>query len=655
MFALDPLVASLAPALLAVGAALLLSVLARPDGQPMRAVAVIVSVILAWRYVAWRFRETIPAFDGSPDALAGWIFAILETTTVISATVALFILSRTRNRSDEANRHLAWWRKKGPPRVDVLIATYNEEEPILERTIAGALASDYPDFHVWVLDDGRRPWLRALCARLGARYLTRDDNAHAKAGNINNALRVLREEKPSPAFVAVLDADFVPHHDFIVRALSLFHDPVVGLVQTPQHFFNPDPIQHNLGITRGYPDEQRFFFDHVQPARDAWSIAFCCGTSSMMRWRALEAIGGFPTGSVTEDFLITLRFREEGWSTVYLNEPLTEGLAPEGLAEYITQRGRWCLGLMQIVRGPLGPLRRSRLRPIDRLGMIDAFLYWATTYPFRLACLVVPLFYWFLGITVVNASVTGVFSYFLPYYLFGSLVLNWISGGLILPVLNDVSQLLGAAEISKAAAQGLLRPRGHKFKVTAKGGDRTRTVVQWPILRPLLVLLALNLGGLLFSSLTGVVFERDPGTGRAVILFWSLYNVVVLVVTMAVCVEAPRVHVALPITPEPVRVLAHGRATLAWITQLTAGDAWLRGGPALAPGDAIELEIDAVGRVRAAVTRTEADGSVVDLHPTLAQRADILRKLHTRSGNVGVQSTDFGSMIAGALRRALWH
>ena len=45
----------------------------------------------------------------------------------------------------------------------------------------------------------------------------------------------------------------------------------------------------------------------------------------MMRWRALESIGGFPTDSVTEDFLITLRLQEQGWRTVYLNEPLTEG------------------------------------------------------------------------------------------------------------------------------------------------------------------------------------------------------------------------------------------------------------------------------------------------------------------------------------------
>ena len=49
-----------------------------------------------------------------------------------------------------------------PPLVDVFICTYNEEQAILERTIIGALSLDYPRYRVWVLDDGRRPWLQTL-------------------------------------------------------------------------------------------------------------------------------------------------------------------------------------------------------------------------------------------------------------------------------------------------------------------------------------------------------------------------------------------------------------------------------------------------------------------------------------------------------------
>lgn len=653
MFALDPIAVSFAPALLVVGLALLILPFARPDQPVVRATALLVVVVLSWRYMAWRFLETVPPLEWSVDAVSAWTFVVLEAGTIVSSTLAFAVLTRTRDRREEADRHTGWWRPGAEPRVDILIATYNEEEPILERTIIGALASRHRMLRVWVLDDGKRPWLKELCERLGARYLTRSDNKHAKAGNINAALKVLNALEAPPDFVAVLDADFVPHRDFVSRALALFHDPKVGLVQTPQHFFNPDPIQHNLGIERAYPDEQRFFFDHIQPARDAWGIAFCCGTSSMMRWSSLMQIGGFPTGSVTEDFLITLRLQEEGYSTVYLNEPLTEGLAPEGLGEYITQRGRWCLGLIQIVRGPMGPFSRSRLRLVDRIGLLDSFLYWATTYPFRLACLVVPLLYWFLGVTVVNASVPGVLEHFLPYFAAVLIVLNWISGGLIVPVLNDVSQLLGAREITKAVLIGLLRPKNQKFKVTAKGGDRTKVVVQWPLLLPMLVVFVLTVTGLLYSIVTDVVFERDPGDGKSVILTWTLYNLAVLAATMAVCVELPRRASANAQGALPVVVRFGAGLMRGWAMRLTAEDAWIRGGPVPPRGTEVEVELPGIGAVPARVLREEPAGVSLALAPDAEQRAALLAALHTREGAAGTMRTRLGGLLIGLSGRII--
>ena len=72
-------------------------------------------------------------------------------------------------------------------------------------------------------------------------------------------------------------------------------------------------------------------------------------------------------------------------------ERLTLGLAPEGLKEYITQRSRWCLGFMQIVRGRSGPFSlQSKLPLIDRLSLVDAFMSWAGVYGTKMFGLVVP-------------------------------------------------------------------------------------------------------------------------------------------------------------------------------------------------------------------------------------------------------------------------
>ena len=407
-----------------------------------------------------------------------------------------------RNRTPDVEVNTAWLSAQPPPLVHVCICTYNEEEPILERTIMGALAIHYANFKVYVFDDGGRAWLKALCAEKGAHYVTRTDNSHAKAGNINNGLRHFATLDRPPDFVAVLDADFVPMANFLARTLTLFREPDVGLVQTPQHFVNPDPIQANLSAATVWPDEQRYFFDVVMPAKDAWGTAFCCGTSAVIRYPALMQIGGFPTDSVTEDYLVTLRMQKASYRTVYLNEKLSLGLAPEGLKEYVSQRARWCLGFMQIIRGPSGPLRLDNGLPLlQRLSLIESFLYWSASYAYRAMCLLVPILYWVFGVSAVHADVATALSYFLPFFVVQVIAAGWIAGGRNMPIMAEVSALLVAPEILRAVVVGLLKPQGQKFVVTAKGGARDKLVYQWRLLFRFTVLLAITIGGVLFGWL----------------------------------------------------------------------------------------------------------------------------------------------------------
>jgi cellulose synthase (UDP-forming) len=635
--------ASIAPSLIVVGLALgLLPLLDRSDWRARTAV-LIVSTFLAWRYMIWRFTDTIPELSLDLDALVAWAFASLEAVTVLSSTLAALILTRTRNRSREADASAGWWASQQPPKVDVYIATYNEEIEVLERTIVGAKSMSGPAARIFVLDDGRREWLRQQCGRLGVEYRQRPDNSHAKAGNINFTLMQRLRDEDAPDFVAILDADFVPHRNFIVRTLALFKEPSVGLVQTPQHFFNPDPIQHNLGISSGYPDEQRFFFDHVEPARDAWTIAICCGTSSTVRTQAVAAIGGFPTESVTEDFLLTLRLDEKGWRTVYLNEALTEGLAPEGLREYIVQRGRWCLGLMQIVRNVYPPFgSQHQLRFMHRVGLLDSLLYWSSTFSFRLAGLAVPLLYWYGGLTVVSASVTDVLRFYLPYYLAVILGLNWISRGMILPLLNDVSQLVAAWPVTRAAALGLMTKGPHKFKVTAKGGDRTRVVVQWPLLWPFALVFLLTLFGLIVGLIAPEAFNYDhiAGDGMQVIVTWTIYNLALLIIAMIACIEQPRADRPQRSVTEAAELYIAGRIFTSWVLELGVQQARIRGPAGLTAGDVGSLALATIGDVPAIIDRETTDGYYLKLSPTVEQRRRLLDKLHTTDSPPGIVHGD---------------
>ncbi|MEZ5230561.1 MAG: cellulose synthase catalytic subunit [Acidimicrobiales bacterium] len=193
-----------------------------------------------------------------------------------------------------------------PHRVAVCIATYNEDENVLLPTIAAAVALQ-PAHETWVLDDGDRPWVAAMAEQVGARYLTRTDRSHAKAGNLNNAFAVINAD-----LYAILDADHIPTTNFLRHTLGYFDDPSVALVQTPQDFYNTDSFEHI-----GDYSEEALFYRVIQPGKNRWDAAFWCGTSAIVRGDAMRSIGGAATESVTEDLLTTIKLHRHGWRTVF--------------------------------------------------------------------------------------------------------------------------------------------------------------------------------------------------------------------------------------------------------------------------------------------------------------------------------------------------
>jgi len=635
-----------APTVVIIGAAMVLLPLLDRDSAASRLLPCLLCIALMFRAVIWRASSTLPAFALSPEVIWAYVFFAVEFACTLSGSLLFLFLSRTIDRRPQSRRHQSWVAAQRM-QVDIFIATYNEEQAILERTIVGAKSQDYENFRVFVLDDGRRDWLRELCARRGVGYITRPDNEHAKAGNLNHGLRWLAEHEGAGEFVAILDADFVPQPNFVRHALALFHEPDVGCVQTPQHFFNPDPLQHGFGATHLWPDEQRFFFDILLASKDAWGVAFSCGTSSICRRSAIEAIGGFPTESITEDMLLSVKLKSIGWRTIYLNERLSMGLAPEGLREYVTQRVRWCIGFMQIASSAWGPLGSSRLPFLDRLSLIDAFLYWALSFPFRILCLLAPIVFGFLRVPVFHASAADLLFYLGPSIAAQMIVVAWISRGRALPILSEASQLLIAFQAAKAAAAGLMRPKGHKFQVTAKGGDRSRVVVQWSIMRPFALLMALTLGAIVYAT-HGPYSSQEGGE---VFLFWAYYNMLLLAVAMIACVELPRPRDQRFASNEVGTLQIGPNRTPCQLVDLGLRGATIAGRTPAGVGANLLLDLEDVGRLPALVTRQAETSFEVQFADADDIRAALTRKLFSGRYRTTPERTEFSDVIrAVALR-----
>ena len=124
----------------------------------------------------------------------------------------------------------------------------------------------------------------------------------------------------------------------------MLRDPKLAMLQTPHHFYSPDPFERNLGQFRVIPNEGELFYGIVQDGNDFWNATFFCGSCAVLRRKALDEIGGIAVETVTEDAHTSLRMQMNGWGTAYINIPQAAGLATERLSAHVGQRIRWARG-----------------------------------------------------------------------------------------------------------------------------------------------------------------------------------------------------------------------------------------------------------------------------------------------------------------------
>jgi cellulose synthase (UDP-forming) len=631
--------ADLTPTLLLLGVAVLVLPDLPLDSPRARVVVMAISLVAMGRYVLWRFGHTLPTPSLDPAALWMWSLAVFEGLALANAMLTALFLMRRRDRRPDADRREAWLRQQpSPALVDVVIATYNEPLEVLERSVVGALALDWPRLRVWVLDDGRRDGLRQWCEAKGVRWVARPGRDGGKAGNLNAWLAGSAGD--AAPFVLVLDADFVPQTNLLWRVMGFFTDDDVGLVQTPQSFFNPDPIQMNLLCGPSFADEQRFFYHHFQPSLDAWGAAFCCGTSFVVRRAALDAVGGIPSDSVTEDMMTTYALAAAGWRTLYLDEPLSAGLAPEGVGEFVNQRARWCLGTVQALRSRWSPLRNRRIGWGSRLAFVNAQLFWLASFPLMLMAVAGPAVYWWTGVPAFLAEPGDFAGHFGPRFAAEAAAILWASRGSVVPLLSGLAPLVTAPAVVVSAARGLVRARGHAFKVTQKGGDRSGVVVHGRMMA--------WIGGLMAATASGMIFAESGAP--AIAIGWSLYALAMLFLALLVCVEVPRRrgHERLPFS-EPIRLEWEGGATYGLLEEMSMTGAGIEaGGPATGP---VTLEVAGIGRLSASVVR-RFDGrlSLRFLDPGPLRDA-LIRKLYTTPAVLPPDVLDPMKAMASAMRR----
>jgi cellulose synthase (UDP-forming) len=416
---------------------------------------------LLWR-VGWSGQHTNPLLWGC--LLAAEAYGVWNLSTLSWLTWDV----RARARPIPQQGHS----------VDVYVCTYDEPVAVLEATLSGCALLSYPHT-TWLLDDGARPEIAELAATWGARYMTRPDKRHAKAGNLNHAL-----PRTQGDLVLVLDADHVPMPDALETLVGYLDDPQVALVQTPHDFSNHDSIQH-YALGR---HEQSVFFSAICAGKDRHNSSFWCGSGALIRREALLSVGGVATETIAEDFHTTIKLHKHGWRTHYDERVIAQGLAPHNLASYLLQRDRWARGNLAVFSTPESPLRARGLTPAQRLSYLASLTGYLAG-PVRLLLLGVLAAVLWSGALPMQVSPLALIALWAPATLLmvmagSALCRGEQSSG------EAIHYELCTAEIFTRALRCVLRPGRTAFKVTPKEGvDRGG----WEALRQFRLLIAIAL------------------------------------------------------------------------------------------------------------------------------------------------------------------
>ncbi len=385
--------------------------------------------------------------------------------------------------------------------------------------------------------------------------------------------------------IAIFDCDHIPVRSFLQVTTGWFlRDPKLALVQTPHHFFSPDPFERNLGSFRRKPNEGELFYGLVQNGNDMWNASFFCGSCAVLRRDAVESIGGFAVETVTEDAHTALRLHRAGWNSAYLGTPQAAGLATESLSAHIGQRIRWARGMAQIFRTD-NPLLGPGLTIFQRLCYANAMLHFLAGLP-RLIYLTAPLAFLLLHAYIIYAPALMIVLYVLPHMIHASLTNARMQGEYRHSFWGEVYETVLAWYIARPTTVALFNPGKGKFNVTAKGGLIDHDQFDWRIARPYLVLAALNVAGLGFAIwrlFTGPVSEIGTVLVSSA---WVIYNLLIIGAAVAVASEVRqirRAHRVMAQLPASLK-LADGHAYPCTLLDFAEGGAGLQIPPGLKVG-----------------------------------------------------------------------
>ena len=362
------------------------------------------------------------------------------------------------------------------PLVSIHVPAYKEQPEMLKATLDSMAKLDYPNFEVLAIVNNTPEehfWqpIQEHCAALGPRFkfVFLPKVSGFKAGALNMALK---DMAPDAAVIAVVDADYQVHPNWLKDLVPWFSDPQVAIIQAPQ-----DHRDGNENLLKTIMNaEYAGFFDIGMVQRNEDNAIIAHGTMLMVRRAAFDEAGGWATDTIVEDTELGLRLLTRGLHSHYTRQRYGWGLLPDTFLAFKTQRHRWAYGAMQIIRKHWRHMlpKSKTLTPQQKYHFVTGWAYWfsdavGSAISF-LNLLWVPLIILFdLAFPAVSLTVPVLTAVFV------NIVHAWMlySHRVQIPKRQIIGAALAAMSlqftVARAVLEGMIRD-GLAFKRTEKGG-----------------------------------------------------------------------------------------------------------------------------------------------------------------------------------------
>ena len=288
-----------------------------------------------------------------------YITIALTSSYLLMSVYLLFFKDKYKEKIAQ-DKHL--------PFVTIQIPTYNELAAL--NCAKRCLDFDYPKskYEIIIGDDSSDLSISKKIdifskGHKQIKVTRRGNNEGFKPGNLNYMLKHTKGE-----FIVVFDSDFLPEKDFLKRLISPFiFDKDVHAVQARWVTKN---FSQNLASVVGGTIP---FFTHqlgLPVLNRADSISFIAGSAEAVRTSTLKDLGGWQSGSLTEDIEYSLRLTREGKKIIYLENLLCECEAPYTIKDLAKQQMRWAYGVITAGKQHLfGILSNKKLKFSKKLNI----------------------------------------------------------------------------------------------------------------------------------------------------------------------------------------------------------------------------------------------------------------------------------------------